>query len=543
MAIEGNLAHVGLADICQLLAMGRKVGCLTVSNRPHYGSIYFENGRVTYAFVANRPDRLGGLLVSNGAVTAEQLEAAVETQGREPARRLGEILVDTGSLERAKLEHFISIQIEEAVYHLFAWTEGTFRFEPEERPNEEEVMVVSVNTEGLLLEGARRVDEWGLIEKKIPSLDLIFSVEHLPGEDDDVELTANQERILPLLDGDRTVDDLVDVSGLVEFDTAKALYGLLQAGYVTKTGQRVREPEPVPEPAGGEQGEGLAPAYYRSGMLGDAARELERILEQEPDNADARFKMSVVALKLGRFEDSLSHLDALNAKVGGQPGVLRNRALALEKLGRLDEAEAAFQSALTTNRGDGQAALGLAIVALKRGDAAAARKRLEKARPLLANGGPPPAIFYSYGILVAALQGDFGGAAALGAEGLELHPDESALLVNLGAVEEHLGRDDKAEDLYLKAVAATEPTPQAHKSLGDFAYKRGDYDEARAHFERAVKLDPRLGDDVYQKLGEIAHNDDDHDWALMLWRRALELNPDNETVRSSVDKLEATRDS
>jgi len=404
-------------------------------------------------------------------------------------------------------------------------------------------MVVSVNTEGLLLEGARRVDEWGLIEKRIPSLDLIFSVEHLPGEDDDVELTANQERILPLLDGDRTVEDLVDVSGLVEFDAAKALYGLLQAGYVTKTGQRVREPDPVPEPPPGASDEGLGPAFYRSGMLGDAARELERTLEQDPDNADARFKMSVVALKLGRFKDSLDHLDALNAAVGAQPGVLRNRGLALEKLGRLDEAEAAFEAALTTDTGDGQAALGLAIVALKRGDAAGARGRLEKARPLLTNGGAPPAIFYSYGILAAALQGDFGEAAALGAEGLELHPDESALLVNLGAVEEHLGRDKEAEALYLKAVATAEPTPQAHKSLGDVAYKRGDYGEARKHFERAVKLDPRLGDDVYQKLGEIADNDDDQDWALMLWRRALELNPNNETVRSSVVKLEAARSS
>jgi len=105
MAIEGNLAHVGLADICQLLAMGRKGGCLTVSNRPHYGSIYFDDGRVSYAFVANRPDRLGGLLVSNGVVTAEQLDAAVVTQGKEPARRLGEILVDTGSLEQDDLDH------------------------------------------------------------------------------------------------------------------------------------------------------------------------------------------------------------------------------------------------------------------------------------------------------------------------------------------------------------------------------------------------------------------------------------------------------
>ncbi len=63
----------------------------------------------------------------------------------------------------------IRVQIEEAVYFLFTWTEGTFNFEPDLRPEMQDFLV-SIRPDALLLEGARRVDEWSLIEKKIPDV-------------------------------------------------------------------------------------------------------------------------------------------------------------------------------------------------------------------------------------------------------------------------------------------------------------------------------------------------------------------------------------
>ena len=49
MAIEGSLVDVSLADICQLLSLGRKTGCLTITDRSDFGYIYFQNGRVIHA--------------------------------------------------------------------------------------------------------------------------------------------------------------------------------------------------------------------------------------------------------------------------------------------------------------------------------------------------------------------------------------------------------------------------------------------------------------------------------------------------------------
>ena len=80
MAIEGALQDVALADICQLLAMGRKTGCLSLTDRSNFGYVYFEDGRVIYSSVLNRPDRLGELLVRNNVIARSDLSAAMEAQ-------------------------------------------------------------------------------------------------------------------------------------------------------------------------------------------------------------------------------------------------------------------------------------------------------------------------------------------------------------------------------------------------------------------------------------------------------------------------------
>ncbi|HEU0053625.1 MAG TPA: DUF4388 domain-containing protein, partial [Longimicrobium sp.] len=244
MAIKGNLKEAALPDVLQLLAMGQKTGCLSLTDRSNFGYIYFDRGRITYASIVNRRDRLGDLLVKNGLLAAEELFAAIDEQGKNPSHRLGEILVRRGSITRDQLEQYIRIQIEEAVYLLFTWAQGTFQFEADQRP-EEGAMLVSINPENLLLEGARRIDEWSLIEKKIPSLELVFAVDE--GRDiAEAELSDEQRKILPLVDGRRSVQEVIDESGMVEFDVGKALFGLIQAGFAHPVGRRAPEVREVP---------------------------------------------------------------------------------------------------------------------------------------------------------------------------------------------------------------------------------------------------------------------------------------------------------
>ena len=160
MAIKGSLKEASLPDVLQLLALGQKTGCLSIADRQNFGYIFFEKGRICYASIVNRRDRLGDILVKHEKITQQQLEDGVHLQGQSKNRdkKLGAILVEQGAITQGDLERYMRVQIEESVYFLFTWTQGTFNFEADVRPERQDFLV-AINPESLLLEGARRVDE------------------------------------------------------------------------------------------------------------------------------------------------------------------------------------------------------------------------------------------------------------------------------------------------------------------------------------------------------------------------------------------------
>src|SRR4051812_22376727 len=133
--------------------MGKKTGCLSVAYRTNFGYIYFDRGRISYASVVNRRDRLGDLLVKNGLITQTQLDTAIATQEKRRDKRVGELLIEQRALSLEQLHVAINVQIQEAVYFLFTWNQGTFNFEADVAPEDADY-VVSINPESLLLEGA-----------------------------------------------------------------------------------------------------------------------------------------------------------------------------------------------------------------------------------------------------------------------------------------------------------------------------------------------------------------------------------------------------
>ena len=97
--------------------------------------------------------------------------------------------------------------------------------------------------------------------------------------------------------------------------------------------------------------------------------------------------------------------------------------------------------------------------------------------------------------------------------------------------------------LALALLAAPAPVlgttlPQISKNLGDLFYRAGNYDEAYASYERAAKLSPDLGDDLYFKLGNLAYKRNDRDRARGYWERATTLNAGHQLARANLDMLE-----
>jgi tetratricopeptide (TPR) repeat protein len=537
MAIKGSLKEASLPDVLQLLALGQKTGCLSVADRANFGSIYFDRGRITYASIVNRPDRLGDILVKHGQLDPARLEEAIELQTRDRTKRLGQILVERGWVDRGQLEHYVRFQIEEAVYLLFTWSQGTFKFESDVRPDHEQLLV-SISPESLLLEGARRTDEWSLIEKKISSFDLIFVRDREHVSAPEVELTPEQRRVLELLDGSRDVHHLVEESGLGEFDVGKALYGLISAGFVHRAGRSQSAPRIEVNESRVQEHRNLGVAFYKTGMYDEAGREFRRVTDLKPDDTGAQGWLGLVALRQARWQEAVDLLRPLSERPGAPVSVLHNLGIAFEQLGDLDQADAVLGDAATRARTDARVMTSWGIVALRRGDYGGAAGRLDRAREV-AGDARLPAVWYWARSLAAAGQGDLDGAEAVLNAGLEQHAQHPVLLSNLAAFLELLGEPDRAAALLDTALGDEPVVPQIWKNRGDLHYRGGRYDDAAAAYRRAVRLQPDLGDDVHFKLGNIAYRAGDRAAAAEHWRQALALNPGHELARTNVEALGA----
>ncbi len=409
MAIKGSLKEASLPDVLQLLSMGKKTGCLGLSFHESFGSIYFESGRICHAAIVNRP-------------------------------------LDT----------------ENAVYSLFTWTSGTFNFEPGVEP-EAGVPLVSVDPQSLLLEGARRVDEWSLIEKKIPSFDVVYSIDRPRLTMNRDKLTAEQEALLPLIDGHRDINGLIRDSGLGEFDVGKALYGLLNASFLLPVGRKRTTPT-LPRNASPTERRELASALYRAGMHDEAQREFRSLVEDAPDPV-ASFHLGLIALRRKEWAAAVNAFMTAAPNAPSKTALLHNLSLAYERLGQLEKARLVIERALAAG-GNSEPLIQLhaAVVALHLGDLQGAKVALSEARSLW-TGSPPPPVWFHYAARVAAMTDDPDREMLLLTAATETHPESPILLNNLAAA--CLKREDyvHARDAAEKGLALAPELPQLRRNL------------------------------------------------------------------------------
>ena len=235
MPIEGPLKELQIHDVFQLLDLGRKTGVLRVTSelRQNAGVVYFASGGVIAAEIRSNPHPLGALLIRGGKVREEEVARAVAIQRSRPGHRLGDILVEMGALPRKELERQIRVQVEEVIFELMSWSEGYFSFEDGPLPEALGEATVRIPTESLLMEAARRIDEWSRIEAKVPHLGV---VPRFIGSPDDegtqLDLLPFEWEVLAGIDGATDVRSLAGRLGRSDFDVARTLFGLAAAGII-----------------------------------------------------------------------------------------------------------------------------------------------------------------------------------------------------------------------------------------------------------------------------------------------------------------------
>src|SRR6058998_1501630 len=236
MPIEGPLRELGIHDVFQLLDLSRKTGALRVTSelRNNAGMISFEGGAIIAAEIRSNPHPIGALLLRTGKIGEADIHRARDMQLRQgDKRRLGEILVAIGALTRRELERQVRFQIEEVVFEVMSWREGYFSFTEGPLSDVATEIAVRIPTEALLMEGARRIDEWSRIESRIPHLGVVpMLAPPQEGGEGELDLLPPEWEMLAMIDGARDVRAIAAELGRSDFEVAKTLFGLESAGVI-----------------------------------------------------------------------------------------------------------------------------------------------------------------------------------------------------------------------------------------------------------------------------------------------------------------------
>lgn len=534
MAIQGSLREASLPDVVQLLFLGRRTGRLALADRQRHAAIWFEDGWIVHAAIVNRRDRLGDMLVKSGPVSQAQLDEALAMQASQPARRVGDILVANGAISRETLNHFIRRHVEEALYSLFTWSSGTFSFEAGVRADPDD-LVHRFSPDAILLEGARRVDEWSLIEKKIPSFDLIFAPDADPAHATELALTETQQLVLPLLNGTRDLRQVIDEAALSDFTACQALFGLLTAGLVRKVGVATPPEATRLQETQIAEHRNLGIAFYRTGMLAEAEREFRRVRELRHSEGNAPFYLGLIALRSDRWEEGIALLREASDRGGPRAAVIGNLAIAYERIGQFEQAAAAWAEAARRAPEDPRILLGWGLFALRRDDVEVARRRIQQARERFTDR--LPAIWYWAAARAHAVAEQLDAALEVARGGVQAYPGDAVLRNTLAVLLELTGDFPAAERLLREALDDEPTLPQLSKNLGDLCYRTGRFEQAAECYDRAVRLAPALGDDVYFRLGNLAFRDRDLGQARRHWEEAVRLNPAHHLARANLETL------
>lgn len=232
MALEGNISEFSLPEILQLLSSQRKTGVLHLEQGGETAAFDFEEGRITGGFYRKqgRQEYLGGYLFKTGLITENALTQA-EAQQERLNIPLEEVLIEKGFISEEDFTEVIRFKIQEIMDEVFTWVDGHYTFDLNIRLYTQSKYPVRLDTDGFLLEGMRRLDEWLRIKKQLPSLDTV--IRPAPGFSSG-ELTPEQSKVLEFLGARHlTAGQLVEVSGLGKFLTCQAISELAEMGAIS----------------------------------------------------------------------------------------------------------------------------------------------------------------------------------------------------------------------------------------------------------------------------------------------------------------------
>jgi uncharacterized protein DUF4388/FHA domain-containing protein len=238
--LQGDLSVFRLPEVLTFLSTSRHSGTLTVTHDAKEAYLFFGDGALVYAGSNQEQFRLGSILLRKKKISREQCDR-IDALMQRDGGRFGQLAVQEGALTEQLLRDFLKVQVSEIVFDLFVWNSGTFSFTRESiLPSH--AVTISIDLSNLIMEGARRIEEWEQCVKLLPDKSIVFRVVATP-RDEKITLSVEEWKILFLINGQRTLEDLCRESQDDQFQVYRVVYGLAANNLIEALSTGERSPD------------------------------------------------------------------------------------------------------------------------------------------------------------------------------------------------------------------------------------------------------------------------------------------------------------
>jgi len=466
--LKGNLKDTRLPLILIHINRNRLTGTLEVRTSLFTKKIYLVKGDAIFASSTYEDDRLGEMLLKIGKITLEQFDQAAEKL-KKSKKRLGAILVELGFINPKELFWAVKYQVKEIIYSIFQIEEGDYEFIEGDVPSDE-VITLKMSMGNLIYEGVKRIDSLTRIRREMPSMSDVLMLSDDPlSLFQDIELSAQDKKLLSLVDGEKTIKEVLDSSWMGSFEAMKILYVLYYTGILVKKErpedmvETITVDDLLKELSEDEKAfEKRVDEFMKKIQAGDPYDLLE--LERGADSDSIKGNYFRLAREFHPDKYYESEDSALKDKLTTIFDAITDAYNRLkEQSGQETVATAATPAAPTDGR-DADTLLKQGIAGFKKGDFAEAARLFRAA--VEANGKDARAWSY-LSLALSKMPDSIKQAEEALIEAINLEPDNADYLANLGILYMKEGVHQRARTQFEKALTLDPANRKAQKGLKD----------------------------------------------------------------------------
>ena len=248
--VRGNLRETDFAEVLAELHRWRATGALLLENAPVKKLVWLKEGAPVFVRSNLMMEALGQLLVRERMITLPECEEGLRRMNAS-RRQLGTELIEMGCISPANLAYALLLQVQQKLFDLFGWTTGEYRFNPRATMPAMQI-ALELTPAKTLLEGVKRCYDEERTRRALGNVDAwaVALTDDPMDRFQDMGLDPEEAQLYALIDGRRTVKELLDFGALPADDGRKLLYALRCANMIHFAMPDARaQPLPLPSVA------------------------------------------------------------------------------------------------------------------------------------------------------------------------------------------------------------------------------------------------------------------------------------------------------